>query len=53
MVSGDSKVIHEQEFLLDNRICNLYGLTPEEKSLIASDPAVISRLPQERKDGET
>jgi hypothetical protein len=45
VASGDSKSVHDQESLLDDRICSLYGLTPTERTLIASDPAVKSRLP--------
>jgi len=44
--SGDSKVVQEQESLLDDRISRLYGLTPDERALISSDPAVINRLPR-------
>jgi hypothetical protein len=44
VASGDSKTVNEQESLLDDRICNLYGLTKEEHGLIMTDPAIKSRL---------
>ncbi len=44
--SGDSKMVQEQEAFFDNRISRLYGLTPAERSLVSSDPAVKNRLPR-------
>jgi len=44
--SGDSKVVQEQEFLLDDRTFQLTGLTDAEGELIESDPVVKSRLPR-------
>ncbi|MEK7765352.1 MAG: TaqI-like C-terminal specificity domain-containing protein, partial [bacterium] len=43
--SGDTRSVLASEPLLDDRIMGLFGLSPDERRLIAADPAVTTRLP--------